>query len=78
MDVKIKIDRDIPIATIPAKRCVYPLMDMKIMDSFFVPKRKPVETWPLVSRHAKKLGIHLKMRSVVERGVGGTRVWRVG
>jgi len=74
-----QIEKDIPIPSISHKNrpsTIYPLKQMEIGDSFFVPdndkgKKSTVRSAVLVI--AKRIGIKIVTRKVE----GGLRVWRV-
>jgi hypothetical protein len=60
----------------PGRRPKYPLEKLREGESFFVPgQEKPLTG--LYSR-AKRLGIAIVQRRVVEGGQVGLRVWRLG
>ena len=72
----VAVENDVPVQEArgrgrPAK---YPLEELEVGDSFFVPKRAAAKV--SMTARAKKLGITVAKRTVVENGVTGTRVWR--
>jgi hypothetical protein len=56
----------------------YPWDQMEIGDSFFVPNKAINIFAGQACNRAKRHGGKYTCRSVVENGVAGTRVWRVG
>jgi len=53
--------------------CKYPLSQMEVGDSFFVPE----PGHPNTKGRAETLGFKFTTRVVTENGVKGTRVWRI-
>jgi hypothetical protein len=45
--------------------------------SFFIPCLAPEEALTTVLKTTKRLGYKVKGREVVEKGIGGLRVWRI-
>ena len=80
----IKIDKGVPIPFHPGhgRRSPFPWEDMKPEDSFFAPGYCVAPTpgmLQLTTLAGRKYipGSQWTMRSVVENGVAGVRVWRV-
>jgi hypothetical protein len=67
--MKVEVDKSIPIPRSNMGRPKYPWRDLKIGDSFYVPKYTN-------SLHycAKRIGIKITTRKDAE---GGIRVWRI-
>jgi len=58
-------------------RTEYPVREMEVGDSFFVPSRDKIRSLrSMATRWGVLLGIKLSVRGVVEDGVEGVRVWR--
>ncbi len=73
-----QIDKDIPIPSIKHDRTstIYPLKEMGIGDSFFVPDKitgKKTTVRSTVIATSKRIGIKI----VTRRVEGGLRVWRI-
>lgn len=66
-----KIDKNIPL---PKSRNNYPLGDMEIGDSFFIPGATPARMGSAFANYKPK---KFSGRTVTEDGVKGCRVWRV-
>jgi hypothetical protein len=69
----IKIDKDVPMPN-GGKRAKYPLGEMEIGDSIFVPgvSNQGISGSFFVQRPKR-----FSVRTVTEGGVNGVRVWRV-
>lgn len=80
--IMYKLDQNRPIPPHPSnhnlkpREAVYPWAQMRIGDSFFVPKGKRKSTF---STHgaSKRWGAKYTARVVTEDGILGERVWRV-
>lgn len=72
-ETDFKIEKNIPLAKKGGAARAYPLDQMEVGDSFFVPGGKSGNVTP--SAHYR--GIKIKTRTVTESGVKGLRVWRV-
>ena len=74
--MEIKIDKHIPIP--PRRSQKYPLLDLEIGDSFFVPDKTAsmlsATIAPLRAQYPDRTFV---ARSVTENGVRGARLWRV-
>ena len=71
----IRIDKDIPI---PDKKKAwawrkYPFPDMKVGDSFFVPKMAPGH----LSTASKRYKVQFGMEFTSKRESNGARIWRI-
>lgn len=75
MSDEIKVDRNVPVP-VHRRNHKYPWHQMKKGDSFFT--ESPYLQGPMASA-ARRIGKGCKFicRSVMEKGVKGTRVWRV-
>jgi len=71
-----KIDKDIPIP-VASRTCRYPIADLAVGDSFFVPGRTPHAVQSVVVYWQRKLGTRYLTRSVEIDGARGVRIWRV-
>ena len=73
------VDRNVAIPSRVGKTSKYPLSQMMVGDSFFVPAKdtKPTTVTSGCANIAKKINIKLSFRTVTEGGVPGIRVWRV-
>jgi hypothetical protein len=69
----IKIEKGIP--TPPRSR--YPLRDMEIGDSIFVPGKTSLGFSGYVASASQKTGFKFATRKAIEDGVTGLRVWRI-
>lgn len=71
----IKIEKGVPFAPNTRIASLYPLADMDVTDSFFVPEKTPAQMNSAIQgyryRHAKQK----KFACVRENG--GVRVWRI-
>ncbi len=69
------IEKNIPMP----KVSVYPLKEMEIGDSFFIPEtfRKYERATSLISNFGRRNGMKFSLRKLKENGVPGCRVWRV-
>lgn len=70
MNTKVKIDKNIPLP----KKYIYPFVDMKVGDSFFINKKRTTVYYAVkyyVNR--KGYGKKFKLKSVEN----GTRCWRI-
>lgn len=80
MKTAFEITSKVPVPTVgkrPARYAKYPFKDMKPGDSFFVPFGKKQTVYSAARAAAiRGNGKHFIVRSVVERGVPGARVWR--
>lgn len=74
----IKIDKLIPIPKPGRKGWLarYPFRQMKVGDSFFVPGRNVQQMSNSGAQYRKLFGHRYTVRSVVEGGKKGCRVWR--
>lgn len=73
MNTKIKIEKGIPLPVARSrKKSIWPFDEMKIGDSFLMPK-KLSRASSNASNHAKKLNKKFACRKVDENN---TRVWR--
>lgn len=75
----IQIDKGIPLApSQPGKgggrKTIYPWRQMEVGDSFFVPDRTIRSFSGSAAQHRPR---RFSMRTVVENGVSGIRIWRV-
>ncbi len=70
-----KIDKGIELPPERVKNS-YPWKELSIGDSFFVPNMRSGARQGLQSISARH-GIRIAVRSVVENGVKGVRVWRI-
>jgi len=68
----LRIDKDIPIGGIQRKK--YPLGELEIGDSFFVPGKIVAQITGVFHRYP---GRKFSGRTVFESGVKGARIWRV-
>ena len=68
----------VPKKTHPGRRAKYPFRVMRAGDSFFVPNMKATTLYQAAKNAAKRDGRGFKfvVRTTVEGGVAGTRVWR--
>ena len=75
------IEKNIPVPTANRRPggCKYPLKDMKISDSFFVPNCKSHSVSSTVSSYKRRYFPDRRfiVRTVIEDGVSGVRVWRI-
>lgn len=71
--MEFKIDKDVPM---PEVTGTYPFAQMEVGDSFFVPGRTPKQMQNAAANHRKK-GKKFKAMQVTEKGVEGTRIWRI-
>lgn len=73
--ISIEIEDNIPIP----QRKKYPLKDMQIGQSFFIPTNKPTNSQSTICILAKRLKIKLTTRSIYndKEQLIGLRVWRV-
>lgn len=70
-----KIDSHIPLPKLRKQwKCL--IRKMKVGDSFFEP-RPPLEVRNGLNHYAMAVGMTLTVRKFTEKGVAGTRVWRV-
>ena len=67
----LKIEKGVPIPLGKTKR-IYPLKEMEVGDSIFIPSDGFINICARVNPQAKKLGIKVATRKVE----GGYRVWR--
>ena len=70
------IDKDVPVPD-KIKKYKYPLREMEIGDSFFIPARVPSQMSSYISVSKSATGFEYTSRSVIEDGIKGVRVWRV-
>lgn len=68
---EIKIEKNVPI---PTGNGPYPLKDMEIGDSFFVPNKSHNSISGYTSSHRPKKFTVMKCE---ENGIKGLRVWRI-
>lgn len=75
-DGPIKIDKGIPVPSRHSRegRLEFPFGDMDVGESFFVTQ---VTVSTLLSHARKAKPRRFTMRSMIEGGVRGTRVWRI-
>lgn len=77
-DFSVKIEQDVPMPSKCAGRRLrsFPWMEMKIGDSFFVARE---QHGMARNAHAagQRYGLKFATRAVVEKGVNGTRIWRI-
>ena len=66
-----KIDKDVPMPNMWQK---YPLGDMEIGDSFFLPRAKTQNISPMLRKYSIRNNKKFSVRAVD----GGVRVWRIG
>ena len=76
----MKIDKGIPIPA-RAARGKYPFRDMQPGDSAFFPgenlRHKQHPAYMNARNYVKRNGWQITVRSVIENGVKGIRIWRV-
>ena len=80
MSYKVESGVPIPMPKPKAKARKYPLREMLIGDSFFVPAstlKSPSSAYASLGSHARQAGIKVSIRRLTEDGVDGFRVWRV-
>lgn len=77
-----KIDKNVPIPS-RSKHTVskYPFAQLEVGDSFFAPGKKNTGFSGIVQNfyrnHRDKTDCKFSIRTVVEKGVKGVRIWRV-
>jgi hypothetical protein len=69
----IEIEKGIP--TPPRSR--YPLRDMEIGDSIFIPSKTSLGFSGYVASAGKQTGFKFSTRKAIKDGVTGLRVWRI-
>ena len=76
---KTKVDANVEIPEKGAKRSKYPLRELGIGDSFFVPCDDDYQhtVRSTIYSHAKRIGIIVTLRRCFEDGEWGLRIWRV-
>ena len=57
---------------------VFPYPAMEIGDSFFMPTVRPAYGHYVIDVTSKRVGLRMKVFTVVEKGVLGVRAWRIG
>lgn len=74
---KVRIQPDIPIPEKGIKRSKYPLRELKVGDSIFVPCDDKYQhtVRSTVYSHAKRIGINVTLRRCFE-DAWGLRIWR--
>jgi len=70
----MKVEKNISIP--PSGKSKYPIFSMKIGESFFVEGKIVSQIWGAIVPTAKRNGIEVTMRSVVEKKKSGVRIWR--
>jgi len=75
----VRNGRFVPTAIrMPGRRPKYPLHELEVGESFFIPfTSEKVKTLSFLSHRAKKLQIKIKQKVLTEQGQRGVRVWRV-
>lgn len=80
MNTHFELTNTIPIPKKrhPGRRAKYPFRVMRAGDSFFVPNMKAHTVYQAAKNAAKRdsRGLKFVVRTTVEGGVAGTRVWR--
>ena len=66
------IEKNVPLPTTRVKRWKYPLAEMEIGDSFFLPNKKTQDVSSAIGRRAKLLGREFTSRAENN----GVRIWR--
>ena len=56
---------------------IFPYPIMEVGDSFFMPTVRPAYGHYIIDLTSKRVGLKLKMYTVVEDGVLGVRAWRI-
>lgn len=69
-----QIDDDVPQ---PRPRLLYPLRELCVGQSFFVPGIKSSQIGGSTASVSKSTGFTFTCRAVTEDGIAGTRVWRI-
>jgi hypothetical protein len=73
---EIQIEKGVPVPE-PKNARKYPLAEMAVGDSFFVPNTAPVCIYPHLKRFRSETpGVSFTCRHRMESGKLGTRVWR--
>ena len=57
---------------------IFPYANMQVGDSFFMPTVRTAYAHYIIDVTSKRVDIRVKVQTVVEDGVLGVRVWRVG
>ena len=70
--MEFQIDDGVPIPEVPKREYKYPVRDLEVGQSFFVPKGSYV-----TASFAKLAPKKFSYRHVTEDGVKGVRVWRI-
>jgi hypothetical protein len=73
----IKIEKNVPF---PSRRNKYPISDMEVGDSFFVPGKKSTQAGAIVFKHVqkgKKFSSRTCTQEVNGETVNGVRIWRI-
>ena len=74
-----KIESGIPIpprSRGPGRKSAYPFALLEPGQSFFVKKAKSKTMSVLANQHGKRLGRRFTVRTVIESGKEGVRIWR--
>ena len=79
MTNSIEIKSGIPIPPVTRGGVVskYPLKDLKVGDSFFLPKAKAKRVGTTIYAIARRLGIKVTVRQHVFEGASGVMTWRL-
>lgn len=57
---------------------IFPYQDMQVGDSFFIPTVRPAYAHYIVDVTSKRVGMRMKAYTMIDEGILGVRVWRVG
>lgn len=57
---------------------IFPYQDMQVGDSFFMPTVRPAYAHYIVDVTSKRVDMRMKVYTMVDEGILGVRVWRVG
>jgi len=57
---------------------IFPYQDMQVGDSFFIPTVRPAYAHYIVDVTSKRVDMRMKAYTMIDEGILGVRVWRVG
>ncbi len=57
---------------------IFPYLTMEVGDSFFMPTVRPAYGHYIIDVTSKRVGVVMKIYTVIEDDVLGVRAWRIG